>query len=243
MRARIGLPCALIASLVLIFVSPNAARAAGDPYTAGDQGYDISWPQCGDAPPSVGSFAIVGVNGGAPFNGNLCMTDQYAAAPRSAPPSLYINTGYEESYQSETTSGCRRQAHSESGSDSEREAWAIGCSEAETSLNYAYALGVSSISMWWLDVEILNKWSTNLALNRFTLQGAVTRLTQTDLPVGIYSAEAMWIEITGTLAAPGNISAEWNAAGSCSTPFSPLTQVPVWIGQHVYNDLDHDAAC
>ncbi len=243
MRARIGLPCALLSTFLVVLMSPNPARAAGDPYSPGDQGYDISWPQCGGAPPSVGSFAIIGVNGGAPFSGNLCLTDQYAAAPRSAPPSLYINTGYRDSYRSEITSGCRRQAHSVSGTNDEREAWAIGCSEAETSLNYAYALGMSSIAMWWLDVEVLNTWSTNLALNRFTLQGAVTRLTQTDLPVGIYSSEPMWLEITGTLAAPGNLSAEWNAAGSCTEPFSPLTRMPVWLGQHVYNDLDHDTAC
>jgi hypothetical protein len=238
MRAAAGVAVAILLALI-----PNEARAAGDPYTPGDQGYDISWPQCGDSTPSVGSFAIIGVNGGAPFSGNLCLTDQYAAAPRSAPPSLYINTGYEDSYRYEITSACRRQAHSVWGTNSEREAWAIGCSEAETSVNYAYALGVSSISMWWLDVEIINKWSTNLALNRFTLQGAVTRLTQTDLPVGIYSSEAMWFEITGVLAAPGNLSAEWNAAGACAVPFSPLTPLPVWLGQHVYSDLDHDTAC
>ncbi len=230
-------------AILITLMSGTGARAAGDPYISGEKGYDISWPQCSDPPPSVGTFAIIGVNGGAPFSGNLCMTDQYAAAPRSAPPSLYLNTGYQDDYRYQVTSGCKRQAHSVSGSNEERQAWAIGCSEAETSVNYAYALGVSSISMWWLDVEILNRWSANLALNRFTLQGMVTRLTQTDLPVGIYSSEAMWYLITGTLAAPGNLSAEWNAAGSCAVPFSPLTQMPVWLGQHVYNGLDHDTAC
>lgn len=219
------------------------ARAAGDPYISGEHGYDISWPQCGQPAPSYGQFAILGVNGGAPFSGNLCLVDQYAAAPRSAPPSLYINTGYEDSYRYSVTSGCRRQAHSISGTDSERQAWAIGCSEAETSIRYAYALGVSSIAMWWLDVEILNHWSLDLALNRFTLQGAVTRLSQTDLPVGIYSSQAMWYGITGSLAAPGYLSAEWNAAGSCSQAFTPLARLPVWLGQHVYDDLDHDTAC
>src|SRR6266568_3147194 len=166
MRAAAGIAIAILITLI----SGTGARAAGDPYIAGEQGYDISWPQCGDPPPAVGTFAIIGVNGGAPFSGNLCMTDQYAAAPRSAPPSLYLNTGYQDDYRYQVTSG----------SNEERQAWAIGCSEAETSVNYAYALGVSSISMWWLDVEILNRWSANLALNRFTLQGMVTRLIQSD---------------------------------------------------------------
>ena len=239
MRTAAGVAIAIL----LVLVSGTGARAAGDPYLPGDKGYDISWPQCGDAQPSTGTFAILGVNGGAPFSGNLCLQDQYAAAPRSAPPSLYLNTGYEDSYKYLITPGCRGQAGSVSGTNEERQAWAIGCSEAETSINYAYALGASSIAMWWLDVEIINKWSDNRALNRFTLQGMVTRLTQTDLPVGIYSSEAMWFIITGVLAAPGNISAEWNAAGSCFDTFSPLTRMPVWLGQHVYDHLDHDTAC
>jgi len=234
---------AAVVAFLICLLSPQAALAAGDPYNSGDKGYDISWPQCGKPPPAVGSFAIIGVNGGSPFTGNLCMVDQYSDAPRSAPPSLYINTGYEDSYRYLVTSGCRTQSHSISGTDEERMAWAIGCSEAETSMRYAHAFGVESIAMWWLDVEIINKWSLNFALNRFTLQGAVTRLSQTDLPVGIYSSTPMWLLITGTLMAPGYLSAEWNAAGSCTTPFTPMKQVPVWLGQHVYNDLDHDTAC
>jgi hypothetical protein len=137
---------------VLVLMAPVPARADGDPYTTGSQGYDISWPQCGDKPPSVGTFAILGVNGGAPFSGNICLQEQYLDAPRSAPPSLYLNTGYEDSYRYLVTSNCRNLASAVSRTDDERTAWAIGCSEAETSVNYAYALGASSISMWWLDV-------------------------------------------------------------------------------------------
>lgn len=234
---------ALAAALVLVLVAPVSTRAAGDPYISGSQGYDISWPQCGEPAPNYGSFAILGVNDGAPFSGNACLKEQYDNAPRSAPPSLYLNTGYEDSYRYLITPACREQAGSVSGTHDEKQAWAIGCSEAETSMNYAYTLGASSIAMWWLDVEILNKWSSNRALNRFTLQGMVTRLVETDLPVGIYSSEAMWWIITGVLAAPGNISAEWNASGPCFDPFSPLTRMPVWVGQHVYDHLDHDTAC
>jgi hypothetical protein len=235
--------CAFGFALVLVLMLPISTRAMGDPYMPGEKGYDISWPQCGDPPPRVGTFAILGVNGGAPFGGNPCLQEQYANAPRSAPPSLYLNTGYEDVYRYLITPSCRGQAGPVAGTNEERQAWAIGCSEAETSIDFAYSLGASSISMWWLDVEILNKWSEDRALNRFTLQGMVTRLAQTDLPVGIYSSEAMWFIITGTLAAPGNLSAEWNAAGSCFDPFSPLTRMPVWLGQHVYNHLDHDTAC
>lgn len=234
---------AVMITFAVFLLFPITAHAAGDPYASGDHGYDISWPQCGRPAPSIGSFAVLGVNGGAPFSANLCVVDQYAAAPRSAPPSLYINTGYDGSYRQYVTPACTAQSRSVSGTDLERQAWAVGCSEAETSIRYADAVGVSSIAMWWLDVETLNKWSPNMALNRFTLQGAVTRLWQTDLPVGIYSSEPMWLEVTGVPVAPGHISAEWNAAGSCSVSFTPLTSAPVWLGQHVFDDLDHDTAC
>ena len=33
------------------------------------------------------------------------------------------------------------------GTYAEREAWAIGCSEGETSVNYSYKMGTSSIAM------------------------------------------------------------------------------------------------
>ena len=235
--------CALLSAFVVILAFPSVARAAGDPYAAGDHGYDISWPQCGQPPPSVGSFAVLGVNWGAPFTGNPCLIDQYSAAPRATPPALYVNTGYEDSYRYFVTPGCRQQSRSIAGTNDERMAWAIGCSEAETSVNYAYSVGASSIAMWWLDVEILNKWSVNRALNRFALQGTVTRLSQTDLPVGLYSSLPMWLIITGSLSAPGYLSAEWNAAGSCTEAFTPLARLPVWLGQHVYDHLDHDTAC
>ena len=233
---------AVLLAILLSTATSQPVTGAGDPYTSGEHGYDISYPQCGQAPPSTGTFAVLGVNWGSPFSGNPCLVEQYMNAPRSAPPSLYINTGYEDQFVYLVTPSCKNQSRSITGLDVERRAWAIGCSEAETSINYAYSLGVSSIAMWWLDVEIINKWSKSLSLNRFTLQGAVTRLTQTDLPVGIYSSFPMWLIITGVNAVPGNISAEWNAAHSCA-PFTPLVNVPVWLTQSTYNHLDHDLAC
>ena len=206
-----------------------AAHAFG-PYTAGQSGYDISYPQCPGTSAPSGSFGIIGVNDGRPFTVNPCFGNEYSGAANS----VYMNTGYARAYRSNITVGC---------STGPSTAWKIGCSEAETSIKYAHAYGVESIAMWWLDVEILNKWSPDLALNRFTLQGTVTRLSQTDLPVGIYSSEPMWLMITGSMMAPGYLSAEWNAAGSCTVPFTRMTQLPVWLGQHVYSDLDHDTAC
>ena len=232
-----------VVAFFLWLASAQTAFAAADPYRSGEQGYDVSWPQCGKPAPAHGTFAIIGVNAGSPFTGNLCVSDEYAAAPGSRAPSLYINTGYRDGYREFVTSGCRQRSRSISGTSPQRMAWAIGCAESETSINYARAVGVDRISMWWLDVETVNRWSRDRGLNRYALQGAVSRLAQTGLPVGIYSSTPMWLLITGTLSAPGYVSAEWNAAGSCALPFTPLTRLPVWLAQHAHSDLDHDTAC
>jgi hypothetical protein len=101
--------------------------------------------------------------------------------------------------------------------------------------------------MWWLDVEVANSWSSgNLTLNQFAIQGAVTRLGRTNLPVGVYSTPSMWTAITGGNGTPtGNftptgIAADWVAAGDCNTPF---TNSPVWLFQTVVNGVDRDVAC
>ena len=95
--------------------------------------------------------------------------------------------------------------------------------------------------MWWLDVETGNSWSTsNLALNRDAIQGAVDRLNQTGLPVGVYSTASMWKTITGGSFTPNGLAADWVAAGSCSTPF---TTSPVWLTQSTFGGVDHDTAC
>lgn len=220
-----------------------AAQGAGaqtDPYAQGTTGYDVSYPQCGASAPG-GAFGIVGVNGGRPFSDNSCLASEYSAAPQS--PSLYVNTGYSGAYRKNITSGCSSQSSSVPGSSSQRQAWAIGCSEAETSLTYATRSGAASVAMWWLDVETANSWSSsNLALNQYTINGAAARLAQTGLPVGVYSNASMWTIITGTGSfAHPNIEADWQTAGgACAAGFSGD---PVWLVQSTAGGVDSDTAC
>jgi hypothetical protein len=236
---RFKFATALVVSITL--VAAVGALAATDPYPKGLTGYDISYPQCG-GPTPVGSFGIVGVNGGRPFTNNSCLGAEYAAAPKSIAPSLYINTGYATAYRSNITAGCSALSGSVSGTSRQVQAWAIGCSEAETSLSYATAQGATSAAVWWLDVETANSWSSsNLSLNRYSIQGAVTRLAQSGLPIGIYSTASMWSRITGGKFTPINVAADWAAAGgSCSAPF---TSSPVWLVQSTSSGFDSDFAC
>src|SRR5216684_3012525 len=126
----------LVVSITVI--AAMGALAATDPYPTGLVGYDVSYPQCGGTA-AAGSFGIVGVNGGRPFTNNSCLGAEYAAAPKSTAPSLYINTGYAGAYRNNITTGCSALSGSVSGTSRQVQAWAIGCSEAETSMSYATA--------------------------------------------------------------------------------------------------------
>ena len=200
----------------------------------------MSYPQCGAAKPT-GSFGIVGVSGGRPFTNNSCLAGEYAAAPGPT-ASLYINTGYSVAYAKSITPGCSASSSSVTGTGRQQQAWAIGCSEAETSMTYATQQGATALAAWWLDVETANSWSSgNLSLNQYAIQGAVARLGQTGLPVGIYSSASMWSVITGSGFTPAGLAADWETSGgSCSAPF---TSSPVWLVQSTTSGFDSDLAC
>jgi hypothetical protein len=236
---RFKFAAALVVSITL--VAAVGVLAATDPYPTGLTGYDISYPQCG-GPMPAGSFSIIGVNGGRPFTNNRCLGAEYAAAPKSTAPSLYINTGYAGAYRTNITAGCSALSRSVSGSSKQVQAWAIGCSEADSSMSYATAQGATSPAVWWLDVETANSWSSsNLSMNRYAIQGAVSRLARSGLPVGIYSSASMWSAVTGAKYTPTNVAADWEAAGgSCSAPF---TSSPVWLVQSTVSGFDSDFAC
>src|SRR5713101_282835 len=229
----------LVVSITVI--AAMGALAATDPYPTGLVGYDVSYPQCGGTA-AAGSFGIVGVNGGRPFTNNSCLGAEYAAAPKSTAPSLYINTGSAAANPTNITTGCSALSGPVPETSRQVQAWAIGCSEAETSMSYATAQGATSVAAWWLDVETANSWSSgNLSLNRYAIQGAVTRLAQSGLPVGIYSTASMWSASTGGNFSPTSVAADWEAVGgSCSTPF-PTS--PVWLVQSTTSGFDSDLAC
>jgi hypothetical protein len=135
------------------------------------------------------------------------------------------------------------------GTQSQQAAWAAGCSEAQRDLSYASAQSASAPSVWWLDVETANSWSTtDLTLNAYTIQGIVATLRlSTSVPIGVYSTPSQWAAITGGYQAP--VDANWVASGqrtvrrakqSCGS--LGFTGAKVWLVQYVAN-YDHDLAC
>jgi hypothetical protein len=240
------------AAVLLIGVQLNAA-AAFNPYTSGTSGYDYSYPQCGASAPRA-SYGVVGTNAGYPFTYyNTCLATEYAAAAKTGNASLYINTGYDPSYTAvdgrHMMPDCVTSSGSVNGTTDQQTAWAVGCSEAERDTAYATSQSAGAPKAWWLDVETANSWSSSdLSLNRYTIQGIVDTLrTVTSAPIGVYSTSYQWGVITGGYQAA--VDANWVATGqsslkraksSCTS--TGFTGAKVWLVQYV-GTYDHDYAC
>lgn len=223
-----------------LLLSTAAASAAVDPYPAGTTGYDDSVGQCGTPP--RGAFGVIAATSGRPFSQNSCLAAEYASSHNGG---VYVNTGYARAYANRITSECSSAAEAFSGGRAQRQAYAIGCSEAAGDISYAAAQGVAP-PVWWLDVETANSWSTSdLTLNQAAIQGLVDRF-QGAGAVGIYSTSAQWAQLMGTWS-PARLDANW-VAGAASAAEAPswcgrsITGAPVWLVQYV-DGLDQDYAC
>ena len=205
------------------------------------------------------TFGIIGVDHGRPFDsnpGNPCLADQYSRTPN---PALYVNTGYDPSYTdtSHTLADCTTKSGSVSGSDAQKAAWAVGCSEAEKDFAYVTSQGITNTGGWWLDVETANSWCsptgpncTDLTLNQYSIQGLIdTLIAGNASAVGIYSNKRMWSIIVGANPVHGQ-TADWYASGTntaqAAAPFcassNSFTGDPVKLAQYV-NGIDYDYAC
>lgn len=229
------------------------AAASSDPYAAGSNGYDYSYVQCSSSAPAL-SFGVVGVNAGYPFTYyNSCLGAQYGAGPLNN-TAMYVNTGYDPTYTAidgrHTTSDCATASGAIVAAAAQQAAWAVGCSEAERDVSYATGQGASANpEMWWLDVETANSWSsTDLSLNRYTIQGLIAELRSlSTAPVGVYSTSAQWKTITGGYQPA--VDATWVATGQRTLkrarPYctgTSFTGAPIWLVQYVAT-YDHDLAC
>lgn len=229
------------------------ALAGFNPYARGTAGYDYSYVQCGATAPRA-AFAVVGVNAGYPFTYyNTCLAAEFSDAQKTGVPALYVNSGYDPTYTAvdgrHTTQSCADQAAAIFGSSAQQAAWAVGCSEAERDVAYAASQSAGPAVMWWIDVETSNSWSTtDLSLNRFSIQGLIDRLrADTSSPIGVYSTPAQWQAVTGGFHPAAD--ADWLAIGqgtakraarSCGT--AGFSGSPIWLVQYV-SSFDRDYAC
>jgi len=158
--------------------SPTATVAAVKTAThlSAGWGVDISWPQCGPLgmPAVQPGFVIVGINGGRPFTDNVCLSREVSYAKTRTGVAAYLNI------------------------DAPRagDASAYGAKVALDGLARAQRAGLK-LPVLWLDVEVLNHWSTSGAVNVAVINGALRALQARGVTAGIYSSQAMWQQITG----------------------------------------------
>jgi len=244
-----------LVSVLLAFLGeegPEGPPAAGPRVVYSGAGYDVSYPQCAgvDGQLPGARFSVVGVNAGRGFTSNPCLARQWQAARR--PRSLYVNSGYNAGNLWRPGTACRREAagsYPDPADAAHRDAYAIGCAEAEQSTAAAAGAGATRPQMWWIDVESANSWSDgDVTLNQAALRGELEALTRTGIPVGVYATFDDWNRITGGWS-NSLIRANWVAGRprerACAEP--GFSGAPVWLVQDrepfPAPVLDVDRAC
>jgi hypothetical protein len=193
---------------------PKTIRGISQPSTApwrGAQpiyGVDLSFPQCGRTLRDMGrGYAIVGLDGGMPDRPNPCFAEQWQFALRQAGAAVYVNT-------------------SDNGrGDPQR----VGRDNGRADLAALAAQGVAEGTPVWLDVELPEVWRGSQARHRAVITSHLRTLAQGGYPVGIYSAPALWREITG--GAPVSVPT-WVGIGTASRERAERTcQAPTFGGR------------
>lgn len=241
-RRLLGVATVSAVAAINMLASALPAAAATARHGPG-QGHDVSFPQCSRPLPAPGAVAVVGVNGGAAFTANPCLTSEFAWARSSREvPELYMNMG-DPGPQSVhwRQTGPRRCA----ATDRVCQSWNYGAGAATDALARAAAAGAHSIH-WWLDIEVVNSWTTDPAQNVAAIEGAAAQLRSRGAVPGVYSTAWQWAQITGgwQVAMPnwlGGAGDAGDAAGHCRG--AGFSGGPVQLVQYPTADVDGDVSC
>ena len=177
-------------------------------------GYDASYPQCSGSYPSNPLFGIVGVNGGLANNANPCLSGELHWArdapgqnrPKQPPLSLYIDTANPGGHQvADWPSGGTTPIYAAcNGLLTNACSYIYGEQRGADSYHLVAALDpvAARTAPWWLDVELGTSWAGTYQLNISALLGFMAGLQHAGAtgPIGIYSTNDQWHEITGLTA-------------------------------------------
>jgi hypothetical protein len=227
-------------------------------------GYDVSYPQCGGTLPA-GSFGLVGVDGGRPYDVNSCLATEIDWATTTGSPAYYVNTA---------DPGPKKSTHWPKGQTSPQVCKATLLNSTACSYDYGWnaakdsyaraaaaatSVGAPAVSSarWWLDVETGNSWeavdnggtATHYANDTAALKGMRGYLRAKGVStVGVYSTSHQWQQITGgaSLAkAPvwyAGVGGPSSAAAHCASAYS-FTGGPVRLTQYLKGGFDADNVC
>lgn len=238
MRLKLSAVLSILLAVFLVW-SASPASAQGI-YNSGSVGNDVSWPNCSAKPPTKAVFGIVGVTGGKPFSNSPCLANQ---AKWFTNTSLYANAAYPGS-----DYGKKYQNSPNVCADTDLNclAYNYGYNAGKAAADYATSQGVSSAT-WWLDVETMNTWTSDINQNRFSINGQTDALKKGGAStIGIYSTTAQWQTITGGWqnGLPNWGATTWQTAKQASKYCTghDFTGGGTWLLQFKGN-LDQDVAC
>lgn len=233
----------LIACATALSLSTRAQAAV----VPGGLGYDISWPQCGQAFPTDHSeIDVVGVTDGHPFSANPCLGSEASwAAGGVLPLEVYANLNWPTAAQASHGANGPRGACA--SGDLLCEGYNYGYNAVADAVQVANAAGVSA-QVWWLDVETGDNWSGNDAANSAVIEGGVDGLRALGKTAGIYSITHMWTQLTNGLQlpdvpvwVPGPAALDY--AGFYCNAANSFDGGPVWMVQYPRGGLDGDLLC
>jgi len=235
----------LLAAIVTtgsVAILTTSGVAAQSQYVSGSQGVDVGWPNCNSA---IGptAFGVVNVSDGSGYSTSPCLAQEAAHFPGNL--SLYVNTGwYNQSSHINPTSPkvC-------AAGDSNCLAYNYGYNAGLYAYNAASSANVHS-GTWWLDVETINTWNSNVVQNQNSLQGEYDALLSKGVStIGVYSTTAQWQTIAGSWKNnwPNWGATTWTTATQAKTYCTghQFTGGPSYLMQYKPKkaSLDQDVAC
>lgn len=201
----------IAAFLLAVFACATSSAAAQGQYVSGSTGVDVSWANCSQTLPLV-SFGIVSVSNGTGYTTNPCLSSEIK--PYLGNLSLYVNTGWYNKSSYIDASSPKLCAAKDYNCLAYNYGYNAGIYSYEAALN----AGIHS-STWWLDVETVNTWNSNVTQNKNSLQGEYDALAAKGiLTIGVYSTSAQWQTITG------NWKNNWPNWGATTWTTAPQAQ-------------------
>ncbi len=150
-------------------------------YPNGATGYAISWPQCGGEYPRMPyDFGIIGVTNGHSLSYNPCFKSELIWAQKAKYlPSFYLNLDFPSRMHDTPPRS-------------------YGYRTAQDAYEFAKSQGVEG-GTWWLDVQIMSRWSSDKATNAQIVLGAIEYFNEQNVFIGLSTTPYQWHEVVGDL--------------------------------------------
>ena len=190
-------------------------------------------------------FMVVGVTGGRPFTHNRCLEYEWKLAnSHGGVGSLYVNVASPKWGEPASMNG---PAGACAPNELPCQAYNHSANNIEDAIAYARSVGANA-PMWWIDVEVLNRWSPNTALNALTVKAAKETLEKHGIRPGVYSTWLQWRKITGdaVFGMPvwaAGVPTDAEMPGYCNRPEKAFNGGEIWMVQSIPIVFDVNYVC